>query len=429
MSTITEIEEDIHAEQEDDEESKLIKKIYDPNLRDFLKKCYQCARCSGVCQYSKVQRYPPSKIIQLVIEGLENKVFESGIIWNCLACNSCHQNCPVNINFAEFDRSAKYKMRTLGIRIPEENIAHKGIYTTIAELMSINDIQPEKSLDWVPEECEIADSGNTMFFVGCLPFFKFEFQNLDTIAASALKIIYQVEKEPIVVLKDEVCCGHDLYWGQGKFETFIKLAKKNLQKFEKAGVKTIITICAECYRTLKVDYSRLFDDFNKKFEIKHLIEYIYEKWQKNKIAFKKSSNIEETIPFTYHDPCRLTRFLPKNNRIMDTAREIFTNLKESGYDFYEMEHNKENSLCCGVNCWMNCNDRSKALRYKRLLEAKAIGDTLITSCPKCFMHLTCLQNDIEEIASIHIQDLSEFMVDLIEYIEPVDPAELTEEEK
>ncbi|HME56215.1 MAG TPA: (Fe-S)-binding protein [Candidatus Lokiarchaeia archaeon] len=428
MSHITEIEKDQQPDQQEDGESKLIARIYDPDLGNFLKKCYQCARCSGICQYSKVQRYPPSRIIQLVLEGLENKVFESGILWNCLACNSCHQNCPVSINFAEFDRMAKYKMKTLGKRIPEENIAHKGIYTTIAELMSIPDIQPEKSLEWVPEGCEIADSGNTMFFVGCLPFFKFEFQNLDTIAASALKIIYQVEKEPIVVLKDEVCCGHDLYWGQGKLETFIKLAKKNLKVFEKAGVKTIITICAECYRTLKVDYPKLFEDFNKKFEVKHLIEYIHENWQNNKITFKKAGENNETIPFTYHDPCRLTRFLPKDNRIMDTAREIFAQLKESGYAFSEMEHNKENSLCCGVNCWMNCNDRSKALRYKRLKEAKAIGDTLITSCPKCYMHLTCLQNDIEEIASIHIQDLSEFMVDLIECVEPADPADEKEGE-
>jgi len=364
-----------------------------------------------------------------VIEGLENKVFDSGILWSCLACNSCHQSCPVSINFADFDRMAKYKMKTLGKRIPEENISHKGIYPTIAELMSLPGIQPEQSLDWVPEGCEVSETGNTMFFVGCLPFFRFEFQNLDTIAASALKIIYRVEKEPIVVLKDEVCCGHDLYWGQGKFETFIKLAKKNLESFERAGVKTIITICAECYRTLKVDYPKLFEDFDKKFEVKHLIEYIYENWQNNKITFKKTGNQDENVPFTYHDPCRLTRFLPKSNRIMDTAREIFAQLQESGYAFSEMEHNKENSLCCGVNCWMNCNDRSKALRYKRLQEAKAIGDVLITSCPKCYMHLTCLQNDIEDIASIHIQDLSEFLVDLIEIVEPADPANEMEAEK
>ena len=83
-----------------------------------------------------------------------------------------------------------------------------------------------------------------------------------------------------------------------------------------------------------------------------------------------------------------------------------------------MEHNKKNSLCCGVSCWMNCNEKSKALRYKRMLEAKAAGDIMLTSCPKCKIHLSCLQDDIESVASIEIMDFSEFLVDHIEIINP-----------
>ena len=41
-----------------------------------------------------------------------------------------------------------------------------------------------------------------------------------------------------------------------------------------------------------------------------------------------------------------------------------------------MAHNKTDALCCGVSSWMNCNERSKALRYKRLLEAKEAGDII-----------------------------------------------------
>ena len=83
-----------------------------------------------------------------------------------------------------------------------------------------------------------------------------------------------------------------------------------------------------------------------------------------------------------------------------------------------MEHNKENSYCCGVNSWMNCNEKSKALRYKRLLEAKAAGTKMITACPKCRMHLNCLKKDYEDFSSIEILDFSEFLVDFIKIIEP-----------
>jgi len=417
VNNITETSKTEDTERPTDNIDSYIEKIYEPDIKKLLYRCYQCVRCSGVCQLSKVQTFEPSRIIQMILEGFEDKIIESGVLWDCLTCNACLQNCPEGINFADIVRMAKYKMRTSYNQKPDEFIAHKGIYTIVSEIMSESDIEPNRSLEWVPKECNIAEQGNIMYYVGCLPFFNFEFENSNSIAESTLKIICQIEEEPIVVLKDEICCGHDLYWGQGKFNAFINLARKNLDKFEKAGISTIITACAECYRTFKVDYQNLFDDFNKKFEVKHLIEYIYENWKANKIVFKNPSQKEEPIPFTYHDPCRLSRFLPKDSTIIENVREIFSHLKGLGYEFNEMAHNKKDSLCCGVSSWMNCNDRSKALRYKKLLEAKDAGEIMVTSCPKCKMHLSCLQEDYDDISSIEIVDFSEFLVDLITIVE------------
>jgi heterodisulfide reductase subunit D len=382
-----------------------------------LKKCYQCARCSGVCQLSKVQKYTPSRIIQLILEGFEDQVLKSGVLWDCLTCNQCLKDCPEKINFADLVRIARFKMRHSANQNPDELVAHKGVYTTISELMSRPYIQPERSNEWIPKECILGDKGEILYYVGCLPFFNFEFNNPNNIAASALKIICQIEKIPIVVFKNEICCGHDIYWGQGKLKTFIKLARKNLQMFENAGIKTIITACAECYRTFKVDYPQIFEDFNEKFEVKHIIEYIYDNWKKNKISFKNDNKSDKQISFTYQDPCRLSRFLPKSNNITEKVREIFKEFKKIGYEFKEMQHNKENSLCCGVSSWINCNEKSKALRYKRMIEAKNAGDIMITSCPKCNIHLKCIQNDFENISSIEILDFAEFLVNHIKIIE------------
>lgn len=356
-----------------------------------------------------MQKYPPSKIIQLILEGFEEKVLESGELWDCLTCNQCLKDCPENINFADVVRTARYLMRQKD-QSADEYVAHKGIFTTISEVMSAPYINPDRNMDWVPKECKISDNGNIMYYVGCLPFFNYEFEGLDSIAASTLQIMCKVENEPIVVLKEETCCGHDIYWGQGQLEAFIKLGIKNIEKFEKAGISKIVTACAECYRTFKVDYAQIFEDFESKFEVKHLIEYIYENWKEGNIEFVKPNKSEETTPFTYHDPCRLSRFLPKENDITGITREIFKEFEKLGYKFNEMKHNKENSLCCGVSSWMNCNEKSKALRYKKMLEAKEVGTIMVTSCPKCNIHLSCLQNDIEDIASIEILDFSEFLV-------------------
>ncbi|MFW9988956.1 MAG: (Fe-S)-binding protein [Candidatus Odinarchaeota archaeon] len=418
MNHITEIEESKDIKQKENGIDLYLRKIFEPDLTKLLKKCYQCARCSGVCQISKVQKFTPSRIIQMILEGFEDEIINSQVLWDCLMCNSCLQNCPKDINFADIVRIARYKMKLKDIQNPNRSIAHKGIYPLMSEMMAQENLTVERPLDWIPNGCNTTDKGNILYFVGCLPFFNYEFQDSLSIAKSTLKIICQLEEEPIVVLKDEICCGHDLYWGQAKFESFIQLAKKNVNRFENAGITKIITACAECYRTFKIDYPKLFEDFDVKFEVNHIIEYIYDKWKQGKVQFYNPNGSNDIIPFTYHDPCRLSRFLPKHNKIIEKVREIFRYLKKIGFNFKEMEHNKENSYCCGVNSWMNCNEKSKALRYKRLLEAKAVGTKMITSCPKCRMHLTCLKNDYDDFSSIDILDFSEFLVDLIKVIEP-----------
>ncbi|MFX1478476.1 MAG: (Fe-S)-binding protein [Promethearchaeota archaeon] len=423
MNAITEIEKVDDKKKPENDLDSYLEKVYEPDIKKLLYRCYQCVRCSGVCQLSRVQSFEPSKIIEMILEGFEDKVIDSGILWDCLTCNACLQNCPEGINFADIVRMAKYKMRMSKNQNPDDHVAHKGVYTIISDIMSEPYLKPKRSLEWVPKGCKIAERGTILYYVGCLPYFNFEFENSNSIAESTLKILCQIEKEPIVVLKDEICCGHDLYWGQGKFEAFINLAKKNIKRIEETGATTIVTACAECYRTFKVDYQNLFEDFGDKFVVKHLIEYIYENWKNNRIEFKNPQPQDQKIPFTYHDPCRLSRFLPKDSNIIENVREIFDHLKELGYEFNEMAHNKKDALCCGVSSWMGCNERSKALRYRRLLEAKDAGEILVTSCPKCKIHLSCLQNDYEDIASIEIVDFSEFLVDLIKIIEPEEKAE------
>ena len=416
----------VKSEKESTEISSESIEAHEIDLYDLLKKCYQCARCSGVCQVSKVQKFTPSRIIQMILEGFGEEIIESGILWDCITCNSCLQNCPKDINFVDIVRIIRTNMRERGIHNLDRCIAHKGLYHTIPELMSQDNIKIDRPSDWIPKNCNTSDKGDILYYVGCLPYFGYEFQNLDLIASSTLRIICQVEEEPVVVLKDEICCGHDIYWGQGKIEVFLELAKKNVSRFEKAGISTIVTACAECYRTFKVDYAKIFEDFEEKYDVKHIIDYVYDNWKLGKIEFKNPNVDNKIIPFTFHDPCRLSRFLPKDNKIIEEVREIFNHLKRTGYKFKEMAHNKENSLCCGVSSWMNCNERSKALRYKRFLEAKAIGSKMVTSCPKCRIHFNCLKKDYENIADVEIMDFSEFLVDMINLKEPDNSEEVNQ---
>jgi len=174
VGIITEIGKKKQLEPEKDEVNLYLEKIYEEQLRDMLKRCYQCGRCSGVCQISKVQKFAPSRIIQMILEGFEDKIIESGVLWDCLSCNTCLQYCPEDINFADIVRVAKYKMRKLANQNPDEYIAHKGVYTTISEIMCEPNIHPDRNLDWVPKECKISEKGNVLYYVGCIPYFQFD---------------------------------------------------------------------------------------------------------------------------------------------------------------------------------------------------------------------------------------------------------------
>jgi len=143
--TETKIEEEI--QKDNDEFDSYLLKVFEPNLRKLLKKCYQCARCSGVCQISKVQKFTPSRIIQMILEGFEEEIINSGVLWDCLMCNSCLQMCPKDINFADIVRIARYKMLKKDIQNLDRSLAHKGIYPLMAELMSQDNIKIERPLD------------------------------------------------------------------------------------------------------------------------------------------------------------------------------------------------------------------------------------------------------------------------------------------
>ncbi|MFZ2410692.1 MAG: (Fe-S)-binding protein [Candidatus Methanoperedens sp.] len=113
---------------------------------------------------------------------------------------------------------------------------------------------------------------------------------------------------------------------------------------------------------------------------------------------------------TYHDPCRLGRHMG----VYDAPRKA---LASNGVVVKEMEHSKENALCCGVSNFMNCNEQTKALRIARMNEAEATGaKTLITTCSKCLAHFNCLktEKDATKKYDLDIVDLSVFLARQLE---------------
>ena len=193
-----------------------------------------------------------------------------------------------------------------------------------------------------------------------------------------------------MVLDNERCCGHDLYW-LGQLETFDQLAKLNIEAIKAAGAKTVVTACPECALTLK----NLYPERNARngFEVKHISELVAER-------VKEFNFNEQAVKISFQDPCRLGRFLG----VYDQPRQALQSIP--GLEFKEMMHSRRGAVCCGTTNWMNCDGTSKRIQYERLSEAKSVGaDLMVTACPKCQIHFRCSEcGDKSQRVDIKITD-------------------------
>ena len=67
---------------------------------EHLYMCYSCGTCVGNCpiQSTGELTYNPRRLIQKVINGLEQEAFEDRTTWLCSACDLCYPMCPQKIH-------------------------------------------------------------------------------------------------------------------------------------------------------------------------------------------------------------------------------------------------------------------------------------------------------------------------------------------
>jgi heterodisulfide reductase subunit D len=370
-------------------------------MRDVISRnrawyCLECGKCSAVCPITRweTQEYTsPRLLVEKAIEGRTNEVLDDLLFWSCLTCKRCSELCPSDVHFSEFLRDARTLARDQG---RTGDCTHSDVVQTWGRMMTDPDLRQSR-LGWLDGSLRVSDNSDTVYFVGCLPYYDTMFKKLGVegidIARAAVKILNHLGIEP-QVMAGERCCGHDQLW-EGDVETFRALAELNLKQLQATGARRIVTTCPECARTLRLDYPQFVG--NHGLEVMHLSQLLG-----NIDLSRGSKATTHESRITYQDPCRLGRHLG----VYDAPRKALAGL---GLNLVEMERTRNTSLCCGTSCWTSCGQVSKNIQVERLREARATGaELLVTACVKCQIHFRCAQDDpaLREEIGIEIRDLA-----------------------
>ena len=358
-----------------------------------MNKCYGCDLCDDACP---VRLFNAGDKLNIIYNTWNNE--DDGVpLYSCLTCTACTNACP---QLVDYDSYVDIRRNLIVGGPPAAEIPH-----TVLQAVLAAEAEEDADIEFIPVEEYPIDS-SVGYYPGCVDYIDQEMifshvnegeMNLGETTSAAFTIFEEMGKDVTYLGRDFLkCCGHDQKW-QGMTEVFEKLKAYNQKKLGESGIDTLVTSCAECFRTFAMDYE--LDEM----KVMHTTEYLIEN------GFEMDLATNEDVTVTYHDPCRLGRQM----NIYDEPRDLVKAV--DGVDLVEMEHTGEDALCCGVSSMMSCNENSRALRLQRFDEVKATGaEIMLTSCPKCVSHFECLKFEGDPRHDFEILDVVSFLARQIE---------------
>lgn len=358
-----------------------------------MNKCYGCDLCDDACP---VRLFTGGDKLNIIYNTWNNE--DNGVpLFSCLTCSACTNACP---QLVDYDSYVDIRRNLIVGGAPAANIPH-----TVLQAVLAAEADAEADEDFISVE-DYPLTSNVGYYPGCVDYLDQDMvfshlnkgeMNLGETTTAAFALFDEMGVDVSYLGRDFLkCCGHDQKW-QGMEDVFDKLKAHNKAKLESSGIDTLVSSCAECFRTFAMDYGL------EGIKVMHTTEYLQE------AGFDVELNTSCPKKVTFHDPCRLGRQM----NIYDEPRELISAVK--GVDLVEMAHTREDALCCGVSSMMSCNEDSRTIRVQRFQEVIDSGaEMMVTSCPKCVAHFECLKFEGDPAYDFEITDVVTFLARQLE---------------
>ncbi|MCX7880014.1 MAG: (Fe-S)-binding protein [Ignavibacteria bacterium] len=349
--------------------------IYETSEGKLILTCIQCGTCVGTCPHGEYMKYPPRRIIEMLLHGLADKVSDTDSMLKCVNCYACMAKCPRGIHLTEvllqlIKEQTILKLPTLPAELQKalENSYRYG--NPMGE-------SGRKRANWVatskyPVRILSQNPGpvDVLWFVESYPAYYPRGQ--DTCRAIA-KIFNRLEIDFAILGNEERSAGECglLAWETGLAEALIDY---NISILGKYTFNKIVTSDPHALDAFNYRYRM----YGFKKPVYHIIPFLMPYYDKLKSMLTRPLNYS----VTYHDSCCLGR----HNGFFDEPRALLNAIP--GIKLVEMFHHRINSICCGGGgggMWLDTYFKSQNMERLsdiRIREAIATGaDILAVGCP------------------------------------------------
>ncbi|MFC2000333.1 (Fe-S)-binding protein [Chloroflexota bacterium] len=336
--------------------------------RAFVEKCTDCGLCLEACPLFPMTKYADRGAVAIIrkitylLKGGEVSEEAYDMLYSCSgACGRCAKACPEGLAPSAAFMLAIAKMSRAGWDPPP--LAYQTMprhrYNFASVFSSLQTMPSERR--WITKVPENPKQAELVFFTGCGA------AGLPHVALEAMDILDKMGVDFVGLGGGEICCGIAamLY---GDTEAVYEVGQKFVDAIAAFQPKKAVFFCTGCHMACLAILPPFMEIPFQSYEItQFLVDNL------DKIPFTNPVNKVVAV----HDSCSVAR--------LGTYEPTRTLLQAiPGVTLVEMEHNRDNALCCGGAVNMMRPEITGAMRRAPLDEAKAAGaEILATLCTGC----------------------------------------------
>ncbi|MCD4806432.1 MAG: FAD-binding oxidoreductase [Methanococcoides sp.] len=373
--------------------------------------CAQCGACKTTCTVYEADPWEsksPRGKWYLLAEYLKGNIeFDEELatdMFLCATCKKCDIKCQTDLKIAHQFINMRSIMgekdfENTGLGMIRQNVLNSGNFWGL----------PKEALEWKTDDMKMAETGAIGYWPGC-----WSSAVTKNMPQNIVRILEKADIELVNLGEQEdICCGLYLALG-GYSEDFVKTVERNINLINEKGIKTLIFSCPGCFATFTEQYAAVAEmlGLNWDVETKHVVVLLDELIKDGKL--KLENPLDKKV--TYHDACHVSRWFNAYDYPRDVIKAI------PGVEFVEMEHNREEALCCGIVTAFNDLPTVAHCGQKRIGEATETGaDYLVTNCAGCASQLNLTSNMME--APVKQKDITDLLCDSMGIEVTYDPTE------